>query len=345
MSATIIEAAVGEANTAGLQPETVNKLRFAVDAACAMLAGMQLDVFTPLKSGPMTVEEISSAIGVAPRRLRLLLYSLVSAGLLTEREGRFSNTVESNSVLVKGSSSYMGHMHALLSNRWLVMLKTAESIRTGIPQAMVDFSNSPKEEIEAFLRRINSRTVAAAHGLMERYEFSTTKTIADVGCGGAGLALTIAKAFPHLKVTAIDVPQVASIAQKIVEEEGAERVQVIAADVLSGPLPGCYDVVVVAKVLQVLSPEDARLAAKNIAAALNPGGKIFIIGQILDDSRLSPLEAVGFNLSFINIFESGESYTEGEYRESLSEAGFVNIERPDFFLAEGLGVMTARKEE
>jgi len=237
-------------------------------------------------------------------------------------------------------------MHALLSNRWLVMLKTAESIRTGVPQAMVDFSNSPKEEIEAFLRRINSRTVAAAHGLMERYEFSTTKTIADVGCGGAGLALTIAKAFPHLKVTAIDVPQVASIAQKIVEEEGAkEHVQVIAADVVSEPLPGCYDVVVVAKVLQVLSPEDARLAVKNIVAALNPGGKIFVIGQILDDSRLSPLEAVGFNLSFINIFDSGESYTEGEYRAWLSEAGFVNIERPDFFLAEGLGVMTAQKGE
>jgi hypothetical protein len=30
----------------------VNKLRFAADAAFAMLAGMQLDVFTPLQGGP-----------------------------------------------------------------------------------------------------------------------------------------------------------------------------------------------------------------------------------------------------------------------------------------------------
>ena len=61
------------------RPETINKLRAAADAAFAMLAGMQLDVFTPLKAGPMTAEQIASAIGVAPTRLRLLLYSLVVA--------------------------------------------------------------------------------------------------------------------------------------------------------------------------------------------------------------------------------------------------------------------------
>jgi hypothetical protein len=33
------------------RPDTVNKLTFASDAAFAMLAGMQLDVFTPLQEG------------------------------------------------------------------------------------------------------------------------------------------------------------------------------------------------------------------------------------------------------------------------------------------------------
>ena len=34
------------------RPETINKLIFAADSAFAMLAGMQLDVFTPLRGGP-----------------------------------------------------------------------------------------------------------------------------------------------------------------------------------------------------------------------------------------------------------------------------------------------------
>jgi cyclopropane fatty-acyl-phospholipid synthase-like methyltransferase len=326
------------------RPDTVNKLRAAADAAFAMLAGMQLDVFTPLKAGPMTAEQIANAIGVAPTRLRLLLYSLVVAGLLTEQDGRFSNTPEANQFLVKGDPSYIGNRHALIAKRWTDNLETAKSIRTGIPQAKLDFSNAPQTELETFLRNINANTLPAARTLLEKYDLSSVKTLVDVGSGGGGVAITITKAYPHIKATAIDLPQVAPIAQKIVEEEGvSERVNVVAADVLSGPLAGSYDVAVMKGLLHVLSPQDARLALKHIGAAVNPGSTIYIIGQILDDSRLSPLEAVGFNLAFINVFDAGESYTEKEYRDWLSEAGFVDVERTNFLLADGSGLLTARK--
>jgi hypothetical protein len=218
------------------RPDTVNKLRSAADAAFAMLAGMQLELFTPLKAGPKTAEDIAHTMGVGPARLRLLLYSLVAAGLLTEEHGHFSNSPEAAQFLVKGGPSYIGNWHAIFSNRWARNLKIAESIRTGVPQAKIDFSNSPQEELEAYLRRINILTVAAAHAMLERYDFSSTKALADVGCGGAGIALTMTKAYPHIQATAIDLPQVAPIAQKIVDSErAADRVRVLAADVLSGP--------------------------------------------------------------------------------------------------------------
>jgi hypothetical protein len=85
------------------QPETINKLTASVDAGFAMLAGMQLDLFTPLKTGPMTAEQLALVIGVAPGRLRLLLYVLVVAGLLTERDGYFSNAAEASQFLVRAS--------------------------------------------------------------------------------------------------------------------------------------------------------------------------------------------------------------------------------------------------
>lgn len=187
-------------------------------------------------------------------------------------------------------------------------------------------------------------TIAAARALLEKYDFSSAKTLVDVGSGDGWLAITITKACPHINATAIDLPQIAPIAQKIVQEERAtERVKVVAADVVSGPLPGSYDVAVLRSLLQVLPPQDARPAVKHIGAAINPGGKIYIIGQILDDSRTSPLEAVGFNLIFINESDAGESYTEREHRDWLSEAGFVDIERANFLLPDGSGLITARK--
>jgi DNA-binding IclR family transcriptional regulator len=118
------------------RPETIDKLRCAVDAGFAMFAGMQLDVFTPLKDGAKTAEEIAKAIDVSPARLRLLLYGLVAAGLLTERDGYFSNTPEADQYLVKGNPSHIGQLRELLSHRWTNLYPhTAESIRRSVPQA------------------------------------------------------------------------------------------------------------------------------------------------------------------------------------------------------------------
>lgn len=147
-----------------------------------------------------------------------------------------------------------------------------------------------------------------------------------------------------MRTTAIDLSMITPIAQKVVEEKGmTDRVKVIAANVLSGVLPGSYDTMVLKGLLHVLSAEDAQLAVKNTGTAVTSGGKIYIIGQILDDSRTAPVEAVGFNLVFVNTYDDGESYTEQEYRDWLSEAGFVDIERAKFLLPDGDGLMTARK--
>ena len=325
-----------------LKGETINKLRFAVDAGFGMLAGMQLDLFTPLKSGPMTAEELAAALGVSPHRLRLLLYLLVAAELLTEEAGRFANTDEANKYLVKGEPLYMGNRHAAIAMRWRQNFGTAESIRSGAPSGKLDFSKASPEALETFLRNINASAAPSAHGLVKHVDFSSIKTLLDVGCGGGGMSITITKLCPHITATAVDLASVTSIAEKIVSEErAAKRVKVVAADAVEGPLSGTYDAAVLKSVVQVLSAQDARRAIQNVYDVLNPGGKLFIIGQILDDSRLSPLDAVGFNLAFINFFDSGESYTDGEHRNWLTAAGFVDIER--YRLSDGGSLMTARK--
>src|SRR5262245_5918587 len=148
-----------------------------------MLAGMQLDVFTPLQAGPKTGEEIAHAIGVSPARLRLLLYSLVAAGLLNEHDGNFSNTPEASHFLVKGIPSYMGDRHAGFSTRWAWGLKTAESIRTGVPQAKIDFSNSSTEQLDAFMRQITASSVAPTLALLASADYSFINPFSDLGCG------------------------------------------------------------------------------------------------------------------------------------------------------------------
>ncbi len=59
------------------KPETIEKLGLSVLPSFAMLAGMQLDVFTPLGDGPKNAEQIARVIGVGSAKLKPLLVQII----------------------------------------------------------------------------------------------------------------------------------------------------------------------------------------------------------------------------------------------------------------------------
>ncbi len=68
----------------------------------ALLAGMQLDLFTPLQDAPLGSKALADVLGVREDKLSPLLYSLTAAGLLTLENGRFANSEEAAQFLVRG---------------------------------------------------------------------------------------------------------------------------------------------------------------------------------------------------------------------------------------------------
>jgi ubiquinone/menaquinone biosynthesis C-methylase UbiE len=324
------------------RPETIERLASAVYPSFAMLAGMQLDLFTPLKDGPMSAEQLAKALNVRPDKLKPLLYALVAAGLLTVRDDRFSNTSEADHFLVRGKPTYMGGSHEGSSRRWNAALKTEQTIRTGSPQARIDFSAMSGEEAESQYRGLHAEAVAAGRDLVVRYDFSSYHRLLDVGGGSGGLAITVAEACPHLRATVADFPTVTPVTRRYVGEAGiTDRVEVQTADAVNGPLIGSFDVAVLARLIQVLSPDQARRTLKNVSQVIEAGGAIYILGQVIDNSRISPLETVGVNLFFLNAYDEGQAYTEQEHRDWLTEAGFEGFER--VILPNKSSIVTARK--
>jgi ubiquinone/menaquinone biosynthesis C-methylase UbiE len=314
-----------------------------VYSAFAMLAGMQLDLFTPLKDGPMTVDQLAATISVRSVKLKPLLYALVTAGLLTVEGDLFANTETANRCFVRSSPYCILGAEEHYSNMWQALLKTAESIRTGLPQAKHDYSAMPSDQLEQSIRSMHPETLGYGRDLLARFDLSSYCTLLDVGGGSGGLAIAVTEAFPHIQATVVDLPTVTPITKRVIEEAGVgNRIQVIAADVARDPLPGSYDVAVLSAFLQVLSANDARRSLKNIGRVVNPGGSIYIRGLgIIDNSRTSPPDLVGFNLVFINYYDQGQAYTEQEHFDWLAEVGFEDIKR--IILPEGGSWITARK--
>ena len=324
------------------EPKIIQKL-VDVYPSFALLAGMQLDLFTPLKAGPMGPEQIANVIGVNAAKLKPLLYALAAAELLTVEGDRFANTDEANHFLVRGSPSYMGGVHPLYADLWDAALHTAESIRTGQPQAKHDYTQMSREALETFYQGLHPGALTTGRTLVENHGLSSCQRLLDVGGGSGGVAIAAVKACPHIRAAVVDVSNVTPITQRFVTEAGvSDRVKVITGNIVEAPLPESFDAVVLKSFIQVLSPNDAQRALKNINATMTPSGTIYILGiGILDNSRISPRGAAIANTIFINIYDEGQAYTEDEYHNWLTGAGFVKFKRDT--LPDGLGIITAQK--
>jgi hypothetical protein len=312
-----------------LAPRTIQKLESVVPPALAMLAGMQLEVFTALSDGPQTAQAIASRLGLAEQRLRRLLNALVLTGLMERRGEHFANSAEASEFLVKGRTRYIGGVHELLAELWHADFNTAASIRTGIPQALHDFAAMPDTQSIAFLRGLMPGALAVGRELAQRFDFSKCRSVIDVGGGPGSVLVGLCETYPNLRGTLFDLPQVVHLASSLIQDSDyVGRIAIEPGDILAAAPRSRHDAVVIKAVVQVLSPAEAALAIRHACAALVPGGTIYIVGGgILDNNELSPPGAVFLNLTLLNLYRGGGAYTEAQYFTWLAASGCVAPKR------------------
>ena len=324
------------------QPEIIDRLLDAVYPSFALIAGLELDLFSQLGDGPRDNQQLAEALGVRANKLRPLLYALVAAGLLTVEDDQFANTAEAGHFLVRGRPDYMGDLQPLVANNWERILHTAGTIRAGRPLREYDYQHDSQEALAAILRGLIPGTISDARRLLAQYDFANDRSLLDVGGGSGALAMAVAEAHSHLRVTIADLPQVTPVTKQFVAEANlSERIEIIAADMIQEGLPEAYDVVVARHFLQVLSAEACQALLQNLAAVVRRGGSLVLLGWVLDNSRLTPRKIVDYNLVLLNGYEAGEAYTEKEYFAWLQQAGFVAPERK--VLDDDSSIITARR--
>lgn len=319
-------------------PATLLRISQDVFPAFAMLAAMELDVFSPLTE-PLTVDEVAGKLALEPERVRHLLHVLHQVKLLDLDGERFRNTAETEMFLVRGKPTYIGDVHGFFRVLWGAALDTGRSIRSGEPQAR--WMSLPAEDRRAYLDSLRVTAGWTIGAILARFELPSTGTFADVGGGTGVVALALTSARPGLHGTVIEHPEQAPMTRDRIASLGAEdRVSVVAADIVTGPLTGSYDFAILRSVLQMFLPDDAIRVLRNVRDTIVPGGSVFIAYEFLDDSRLGPPAAVLYNLSHSSLYDHGRAYTESDVRGWLEAAGYVSFER--FVPPTGQSVIRAR---
>jgi len=314
---------VASTSDAPLSPETINRLEAAVPPALAFLAGMQLEIFSAMASGPRKAADIAVSVGAPADRIERLLRALVLTDLVVMDEDRFANSAEAAAFLVKGEPGYVGGTHELTSDIWFADMQTAKSVRSGRPAAQYDFSHMETEALTAFLRGLRTYATKTGAALAETFDFSRCGSVIDIG-GGSGAALFgLIDANPSMRGTLFELAPVAEAARPMIAETNyADRISIEVGDILASAPAGRHDAALLRAVVQVLGPEDAAKAIANACQCLSPGGSIYITGAgILDDGGMSPASAVYLDLTLMNFYPQGASRTVSQHFRWLSDAG------------------------
>lgn len=307
--------------------------------ACALHAGVVLDVFTPLAEAPATPQDLALRLGCDPRALGMLLRALGSMGLLARTGEAYALTGQSRLFLASGSPRYVGHIIRHHHNLVDSFARLDESVRSG--RANRPGVGAGEAASEDFLLGMFNIAMGIAPGLALRLDalllaaglpgLAGRSRLLDLGGGPGTYAIQFCLANPGLAATILDLPGTRPVAEATVARFGvADRVGFQPGDYTTDPLPGGFDLAWLSQVLHAEAPATAAELVRRAAAALNPGGVLLVHEFLLRDDHDGPEFPALFSLNMLLGTEGGQSYSEGEVRAMLEGAGLKRVCRLDF---------------
>ncbi len=310
-----------------LNPEKILELSGSYWETCTLHAGVKLDVFTIIGKDHLKGEDVADTLDGDKRGVKMLLNALSAMDLLVKTEDIYSNTPLSLTFLCKDSSRYMGHIilhHHNLIESWSrlnVAVQSGRSVRHRV-------THTDEEQRENFLMGMFNLAMNLAPVLVTKIDLSGRRRLLDLGGGPGTYAIHFCMNNPRLKATVYDMPTTRPFAEKTIAKFNLQdRIDFKNVDYLEEEIEGIYDVAWLSHILHGEGPEDCCKIIGKAVSALEPGGMILIHDFILNDSMDGPLFPALFSLNMLLVTPSGQSYSEKQIRDMLSDAGVRKIRR------------------
>ncbi len=312
--------------------------------ACALHAGVKLDVFTALMEGPSSAPDLAVRLDCDSRGLFMLLDALAALDLLVKKRDMYSLTSFAAEFLSRQSEGYLGHIirhHHHLVEGWA---KLDEVVRSGQTVRRRISHDGEEAERESFLLGMYNLAMLLAPQVVGSIDLGGRRRLLDLGGGPGTYAIHFCLHNPELRATVFDLPTTRPFAEATIERFGlASRIGFAAGDFQYDPLPGRYDAVWLSHVLHGEGEAGCARLLTKAAAVMEPGGVLLVQEFILADSRDKPLFPALFSLNMLLGTPDGKAYSEGEIRDLLEAAGLEQVERLPLALPNGAGVVRARK--
>ena len=312
----------------GVDPSLIMQLALAYRASAVLFAAAELDVFGALADGPRTSAEVARARECQEAPMRLLLESCAAVGLVTNADGRYSNTPVVDTFLVRGRPAYSANGLKYAEDLYPAWGRLAELVRTGRPPMTPQtILGDDKAKTRAFVYAMHERAHGIGSVLPYLPDLTGRRKLIDIGGGPGTYSVALVKRTPGLSATVLDVPGVLEVTRELVDASGfADRVTLLPGDYLKSSFGTGYDAAFLSGMMHRETPDSCRLLLQKTFAALDPGG-LAIVSDVFfdDDSKRTPPFTVSFALNMMLTSHEGSAHANTEMAAWMTSIGFRDV--------------------
>jgi len=279
-----------------------------------------LGVADALNDKPLSAEMLAESTGAHPEALARALRLLAANGVFEYRDGLFAHS-DASRMLRSDHPQSMRELARMfgLNAFWPMVGDLEYSIRTGLPSAdhvlkggLWAYLSSDPEAGRVFDNAMTGKAHGQVGGVLAAYDFSSARTVADVGGGRGHLVRAIVDKHPSISGVLFDQPHV------VAQVNGFDRMTMQGGSFFTDALPAA-DIYMLMEVIHDWDDEHAQQILSRVRASASPGARVLLIERLIPDSD-EPSFPRTLDLWMLMI--SGKQRSLEEYAALLAATGF-----------------------
>ena len=295
-------------------------------------AALDLHLFTHVAAGAADNAAVAAACAISPLNADRLVSCLLALDLLRyDDRRRLVNAPDVAKFLVRDQPGYAGPWMRFTRADVAGWMNLTELLRSpDPPKPLGMYADLTVEAARAYHQGTASIGMGAGRRFCRQVNLAGRRHLLDLGGGSGAYSINAVQTVPGLRATVLDLPPVVVVTAEYLARHGVtDRVDTIGGDFTADPFPAC-DVVVMASNLPIYDETVIGAVVAKAFAALEPGGEMHLVGEMLDDDGVGPLDASLWGMQEILYHSGGKAHSRTQVQGYFTAAGFEAVACHEF---------------
>lgn len=301
---------------------------FGFQISQAIHVAAKLNIADLLEEGPLSYKEIGEKTQCNIDALYRLLRTLASINIFEEASDKtFVNTTLSSLLCENHEFSIKSKMLLYGQEPYHAWSKLFDSVRSGEESFSSLYNNSfyshlyqNPERFEVLSHYLKQTAAPRVQAILDKYDFSNTKMLVDIGGGSGCMLMEIIKRYPHIQGILLDCDAVIADAKACASTvETTIHIEWVAGDFLES-VPTNADTYFLSHIIHSWDDKHAIKILSNCHKAMQKTGKLILIESLVNDkNQFDVTKWMDLNML---VTTNGRERNEMEYKALLKKANF-----------------------